>query len=127
MGKVVLDVSAVLVLLQNAKGADKVAPVLPESVCSPVNFAEIVGKLLDAGMPEKAVHEVMENLGMDVVPLGKEGAFGIGGLYPVTKSLGLSLGDRACISLANALKLPVLTADRTWSRASLPVEVRIAR
>lgn len=127
MSKVVLDASAVLALLQNEKGAEKVASALPESVCSPVNYAEIVGKLLDAGMPEEAVHEVMENLKIDVIPLGKDDAYGIGALYPVTKALGLSLGDRACIALGRALKRPVLTADRAWSRASLPVEVRNVR
>lgn len=35
-------------------------------------------------------------------------------LRPVTKPLGLSLGDRACLSLAVMRQLPVFTVDRTW-------------
>ena len=48
-------------------------------------------------------------------------------LRPVTRSAGLSLGDRACIALARSLSLPALTADRTWSALPLDVEIQVIR
>jgi PIN domain nuclease of toxin-antitoxin system len=46
-----------------------------------------------------------------------------GDLRSLTRAQGLSLGDRACLALAQALGLPVMTADRAW--ASLEVEIKI--
>lgn len=48
---IVLDASAVLALLQDEPGAEVVERVLPGSVLSTVNLAEVVGKLVDAGVP----------------------------------------------------------------------------
>jgi len=39
-------------------------------------------------------------------------------LWAVTKPFGLSLGDRACLALAQTLNAEVITADKTW--ASIP-------
>jgi AbrB family looped-hinge helix DNA binding protein len=36
-------------------------------------------------------------------------------------------GDRACISLAIALKLPVLTTDKTWKKPDLPLRITVIR
>jgi len=41
-------------------------------------------------------------------------ALASGLLRPATKTLGLSLGDRVCLALAQDLDCPVLTADRAW-------------
>lgn len=46
-------------------------------------------------------------------------------LYSVGKSLGLSLGDRACLGLGLKLGLPILTADKTWSKLNLEIDIRI--
>jgi len=48
---VVLDASAVLAYLQDEKGCEKVDEVLSKgsAVMSTVNFAEVVGKLLERG------------------------------------------------------------------------------
>jgi ribonuclease VapC len=46
-------------------------------------------------------------------------------LRSATKSLGLSLGDRA--RLAQRVGLPVLTADRTWAKVAVGVEVKVVR
>jgi PIN domain nuclease of toxin-antitoxin system len=50
-----------------------------------------------------------------------------GFLYRLTSPFGLSLGDRACLALAMALKLPVVTSDRVWSQLDLGVEVVVCR
>ena len=44
------------------------------------------------------------------------------------KSHGLSLGDRACLTLAKHLHATAVTSDRTWSRKpSLGVPIMIFR
>ena len=48
-------------------------------------------------------------------------------LRPKTKALGLSLGDRACLALAQRQALPVLTADKTWKQLDLAIEVQLLR
>ena len=45
----------------------------------------------------------------------------------VTKSLGLLLGDRACLALGISLHQPVLTSDRQWSHLNLNIEARLVR
>ena len=47
MNKVVLDASALLALINNEKGADKVEPLLGNIVMSSVNVSEVAGKLYD--------------------------------------------------------------------------------
>jgi PIN domain nuclease of toxin-antitoxin system len=37
-------------------------------------------------------------------------------LLPITKSVGLSFGDRACLALAQRLGGTALTADRAWMK-----------
>ncbi len=39
----------------------------------------------------------------------------------------LSMGDRACLGLALATGLPVVTADRAWRKLDLGIEVRTLR
>lgn len=44
-----------------------------------------------------------------------------------TRPYGLSLGDRACLALARREGLPVLTADRSWAKLDVGVEVVLIR
>ena len=46
----VLDASAVLALVQDEPGAEAVAAALPGSRLGAANLAEIIGKLVDAGI-----------------------------------------------------------------------------
>ena len=74
--RVVLDASAVLAYLQDEEGCEKVHVVLSEgrAVISTVNYAEVVGKLLEAGLSESSVKTVMENLELQVEPLDEKQA-----------------------------------------------------
>jgi len=62
-----------------------------------------------------------------VTPLLPEECAAIARLRPISKDLGLSLGDRACLALEVRLGLPVLTADREWRKLALNVEIRVVR
>lgn len=73
------------------------------------------------------VRDILGGLHLSIVPFDDELAYDCAGLRPVTKHLGLSLGDRACLALAKREVLPVLTADRVWSELDIGVEVRLIR
>ncbi|MDO9160967.1 MAG: type II toxin-antitoxin system VapC family toxin [Methylococcaceae bacterium] len=83
---------------------------------STVNYAEVVGKLLEAGIPESSVKSVMANLDLNVESLDDAQAWKTGLLRMTTKEFGLSLGDRACLALAGIKNLPVVTADKQWGK-----------
>jgi ribonuclease VapC len=113
----VFDASAALAVLFAEPGADK-AEVLIEAgdaVISSVNHAEVVARLLDRGMSEAEVDAVFEGLHLRVLPFTEQQALASGRLRPATKALGLSLGDRCCLALAQQHPgAQVVTADRPW-------------
>lgn len=127
MKPAVLDASALLALLQEEPGGSQVEAFLPGSAISTVNLAEVVGKLSDGGMPEEAIRTAVGSLGLEIVPFDEEMSYKAGLLYPSTHRRGLSLGDRACLSLAVSLNRPAVTADRTWSRLKLGIDVQAIR
>jgi ribonuclease VapC len=123
----VLDASALLALLREEPGSDVVAATIPGAAISAVNLAEVVGKLVDAGMSESSARDATLGLGLDVHPFDAETAFVVGGLRGKTRDAGLSLGDRACLALAMQTSLPAITADRGWKSLKLGVTVKIIR
>ncbi len=129
MNKIALDTSAVLAWLFQEAGADQVLPVLEagSGIMSSVNYAELVGKLVDQGMPAEIIRKTLFDLELEVVDYDAEQAFETGILRNVSRTFGLSLGDRACLALAIIKKLPVLTADRIWLNVPVPTEVRVIR
>lgn len=127
MGRVVLDASAILVLINDEPGAAAVAEALEDAVVSAVNLSEVVGKLLETGMPRQEGENILGGLGLEVYPFDEAAAWNTGALRSGTKKAGLSLGDRACLALAKELCLPAVTADSTWAKISAGVEVRLVR
>ena len=127
MPEAVLDASALLALLNAETGAEVVTEALPGAVISAVNLSEVVAKLCGAGIPGKVIHQVIEPLGLEIVPFDAEQAYQAGLLRSATQSAGISLGDRACLSLGKSLNLTILTADKTWTSVSVGVTVRVIR
>ena len=108
-------------------GSDVVDEEVLGAVISSVNHSEVVAKLVDRGLTETAIKDVLGSLPMEVVAFDADQLYTAGLLRPSTRSLVLSLGDRACLTLAQHLELPVLSADRVWTELDLGVEVRLAR
>ena len=129
MAEIVLDASAVLVWLFDEPGQERVEAALAHDEClmSAVNLSEVVAKLTDDGMDESEVAATIQDLRVQIRELDEVRAIAAGMLRPGTRSAGLSLGDRACIALAQELQLPVMTADRPWLTVDLGIEVRLAR
>jgi PIN domain nuclease of toxin-antitoxin system len=126
VSEVVLDASAVLALLQDEPGGNRVLESLPGALICSVNLSEIVAKLAELGMPESDIRLAL-SLGLDVVAFDEALAYSAGALRPSTRSAGLSLGDRACLALARSRALPALTTDRAWRDIDIDVEVEVIR
>lgn len=127
MSRVVLDASAILALLNQEEGAERVAPFLSDAVISTVNLAEVVTRLALAGMPETAIRETLALLPLESVPFDVGQAIEVGLLAPMTKPSGLSLGDRACLVLARRLDATAVTADQAWVGIDAGVAVELIR
>lgn len=125
---VILDASAVLAALHGEPGAELVRTELDEARWSVVNFAEVVAVLARDNDPLEAAKAVRA-LGVPLSSPDEDMAADAGMLGPLTRSAGLSLGDRFCLALARRAGLPVLTADRAWLAiaAAAGVEVRMIR
>jgi PIN domain nuclease of toxin-antitoxin system len=119
--KIVLDASALLCLLNDEPGADRVAGVLTRSLIGATNLAEVVSKLRERGLSFDEVREALGGLHLDIRPLTSAQAMLIGDLRPATRSLGLSLGDRACLALAIELKAEIYTTDAALTKAEVAI------
>ncbi len=125
--EVVLDASAVLAMLNAEPGGDAVADVVDKAVISAVNVAEIITALCNKGLTQSRALAVLRLVTLDVEAFDHMQALQTGALRNITKAAGLSLGDRACIALAQRRGLPVMTADTAWSQVALGLEVRVIR
>ncbi len=127
MSKLVLDSSAVLAALHKEPGGDQVLSRLDEATISAVNFAEVVSKLTDTGGDISQILSDLFDLVPDIRPFDADQAVASGLLVSHTRSLGLSLGDRACLNLAKTLGVPALTADQAWAKLNIGVSVELIR
>jgi ribonuclease VapC len=129
----VLDASALLAYLRDETGADVVADVIAVgATISTVNLGEVLGRFADRGADPVHLARQMTDRGLlegaiTVEPFITVDAVEIARTRPLTRDRGLSLGDRACLALARRLELPVVTADRTWSKVDLKIELRQIR
>ena len=132
MNRSVLDASALLAYLNDEPGADVVEKALAAgSAIGTVNWAEVLSKAMETGIAPETLATELEKRGilgntLDVLPLTIEDSMEIARLRPLTKSFGLSLGDKACLALGKRLRIPILTADRIWAEV-LGVHVTVIR
>ena len=122
-----MDASAILAVLNDESGADIVLAALDRSVISSVTLTEVAAKLADGGADESSVRRTVGKLGMRVSAFDEDQAYRAGMMRPVTRNLGLSLGDKACLALAQSTALSVLTADRMWARVPINIEIQLIR
>mgnify|MGYP000179097094 CR=1 FL=1 len=127
MSSWVLDASALLALLNREPGSDRVMAALPDAVMLSINFSEVVAKLIKEGREASEIRFYLDSLGLKIVDFNQSLAYRTGFLLPLTKTIGLSLGDRACLALAESLGIPALTSDRAWATLNLGIQVELIR
>lgn len=123
----VLDASAIIAFLQGEPGEDIVRHALQAGRCvvSAANQAEVIAKALDRGAHADAIKTVLADLAYAVIDLKAEDGARAGWMRDQTRAIGLSLGDRLCLSVAQRLSALVLTADRPWSSMAQPLGLDI--
>ena len=127
MSEAVLDASVVLAAVLGEAGGEAVGTLPSAGLVSAVNYAEVLTRLDDLGVAADAAEASISLLGLEVVDFDAAQARHAAGLRAATRSSGLSLGDRACLALALSRKASAFTADRAWTEASVPVEIRLIR
>lgn len=108
----VLDASALLCLLNEEVGADRVEAILGDAIISSVNFSEVVAKIVERGGTAEMATAMLEPLHLEIIDFDRAHAVRAGELRAATRAAGLSFGDRACLALAAARQFTALTADR---------------
>lgn len=127
MTRAVIDASAVLAFVNRESGWERAAAEMPDGIMSSVNVAEVVTRLILMGGSASQAEGAWSALNLQVEAFDSARAFAVGLLVARTRRFGLSLADRACLSLAIELGIPAVTADRAWSKLDLPVEIRVIR
>ena len=128
MNKVILDSSALLALIKNEEGSSVVEELLGSIIMSSINISEVASILLDSEMDTEQVSKAIEPFIDSIIDFDFEYSILCASLKKSTKHLGLSLGDRACISLGIKLELPIYTADKIWAELKLDnIDIRLIR
>ena len=122
-----MDASALMALVKNEKGGEFVGALIDDQVCvaSSVNIAEVCSKLLEAGVASADLKRIIRNMNIDVIDFNQEQALTSAELRPLTKSAGLSLGDRACLGLAKLMNGTAVTSDRPWLDVAETIGVKV--
>ena len=123
-----LDATAILAMLNEEPGPEKITlELLSHATASALSLAEVQTKLVqESGDPEESWGLALDPL-PDVEPFTFEQAKIAGSLVQKTSSLGLSLGNRACLALAIVLDAPVYTTDRPWKKLNLGIPIHVIR
>ena len=119
MTSAVLDASAVLALVRDELGGDKVAEHVGRGAISAVNLQEVVKELLASGLDQSIIRELLGELRLDVRAHDTDAAYAAAALHEHTQEFGRGLGDRSCMALALSLGVPALTADREWRKVKV--------
>ena len=128
MNKFVIDASVLLAYIRKENCLEDLSLILPYSIMSTVNYAEVIAVLSDHSMPQEVIDLTIPTMIYEIVPFDSAQANITGQLREKSKAKGLSLGDRACLALGQMMQLPVYTADRIWSQVKIEgVEVRLIR
>ena len=125
----ILDASALLAYLHDEPGADRVDALIYDCLISTINWSEVVQKSLVRGVDIDGLREDIVSIGVIIENFTLLDAEEAAKIWLLSRSMGLSLGDRACLALAIRLQTPILTADRVWLNLAtkLNLDIRCIR
>jgi PIN domain nuclease of toxin-antitoxin system len=116
-------------LLLAEPGSESVTDSLEGAAVSAVNESEVLSVLIRRGASIEEAVAAMTTLDLASVALDSRLAADAGRLEGPTRAAGISLGDRCCLALAQRLRRPAFTADRSWASVAdaVSVEMRLIR
>ena len=110
-----IDASAVRGMMSGEDGGDQARERFASSE-STVKPAEVAAKLQEGGGPDEIITPSLEELNFDVLAFDQIQAVRAGLLVATTRSIGLSLWDRAYLSAAGSSNFVAVTTDRAWCK-----------
>jgi PIN domain nuclease of toxin-antitoxin system len=123
----VLDASALLAFLFREPGHEMVAGEIASACISTVDLAESLGRIARDGHDPRPLLTGVSESTLEIVPFSPDQALRCARLLAQARSLGLSLGDRACLALAMERGLAAMTADAVWAALDAGVEIVLIR
>ena len=130
----IVDASAALAYLQGESGAEVLEEALDQrpSWITTVNYCEVLSKLCEKGMPPAEAQAAVQGLGLEIIDFDQDLAVRSAVLRTATMSIGASLGDRACLALAQrtaeSAGVPaVYTAERSWGKLKWQFKIKLVR
>ncbi|MFP3012161.1 MAG: type II toxin-antitoxin system VapC family toxin [Rickettsia sp.] len=127
MNNVIFDASTLLALIKNESVNIELKKLLGNVSMSSVNVSEVAGILLESGMSYQECKNYIEPFVNSIVPFDEEQSFLAATIKKQTRHLGLSLGDRACITLWLITGYPIYTADKAWANVQLNCKIILIR
>lgn len=122
-----LDASAILAVILQERGGDRVIELIDRSVVSAVNASEVYAKLTDLCFPTETIDGYFAEISPPVVSFETTLARAAGLLRSTTLGVGASFSDRACLALAAARGATAVTADRAWQRLDIGIKIELIR
>ncbi|MEQ1538758.1 MAG: type II toxin-antitoxin system VapC family toxin [Sphingorhabdus sp.] len=122
-----VDASAVLTFILQEPGSENAERWLFGASISTVNQSEVLRKLVDSGLQMADALQQLDRCELDILNFDRNQAVEAARLRPLTRHLGLSFADRACLALCILNDLPVYTADKDWSKLDLGIDIRQIR
>jgi ribonuclease VapC len=125
LSTLVLDSSVILAAILGEPGGDDVFERIEDALVSTVNVAEVYTYAAVNDFPTSAIDSFFDDTGIEIVKHSFEQAVATGKMAATTRKAGLSLGERACLALAQSKQAEVLTADRLWLAFADALELKI--
>ena len=122
-----LDASVFIAILRDEPYDTYILDLLEGAFMSAINCAEVWTKLHEFGLTTDPRVMGLFALLAPIEPFVESQALLTGDLRPITRHLGLSLGDRACLAVAIETGATVHTGERRWAELDLPCNIRLIR
>lgn len=123
----VVDASALLATIKGEQGSEFVEQRIADCCVSSINWAEVLQKMERNGIDAPVVESLLLALGLQIIDFTAADSRIAASLWELSKPLGLSLADRACLATAIRLHCPVITADKVWKMLNIGVETHLIR
>jgi ribonuclease VapC len=115
-----LDASAILAMMLEEPGSERVAEVLDVSDIHPINLTEVAKKLCQRKVERTDIEAALNALDIDGTDWTRQKAYRAGELLAANRAIGLSLGDAVCLIEASGRGLTAVTAEHRWPEIVWP-------